>query len=849
MRNFVATLVMGCRRWAVGVVLCFIVLTMGAVGFINGHFRMNTDVDGLLAADLPWRQQEKILAKAFPQRDDLLVIVVDGQNAAAAEDAAARLTEKLTQRPDLFRNVNRPDALPFFRQQGLLYLEQAELADVIDRLMQAQPLLGSLAADQSLRGLFGTFGLMLKGIETKAVSPEQFAPIFQKISTIARAQHAGKIEPLDWQTLLNPAHESRQLRRFILTQPTLDYSALSPGHAATTAVRAMIQDLALPQTVTLRLTGSVALNDEEFGSIADSMGWAGLASMLLVALLLGLALRSVRLVMPILLTLLVGLILTTAFGLALFGALNLISVAFAVMFIGIAVDFGIQFGVRFRDQHFLNPDRDAALQETAKIIARPLVLAALATALGFFAFTPTAYAGVAELGAIAGGGMIIALVCNLTLLPALLTLFRPPAEAEAVGFAWLRPMDDALVRNRRLVLMASLGLALVGAAVASQLRFDFDPLNLKDPKAESVATMFDLAKNLDTTPYTAQLLAKDLASADALAEVLRALPEVARVMSLSSFVPADQDVKLPLLNDARLMLLATLTPTDFASPPRGEDLVKATGDLIAALKAQQQIHPAIAELAEVLTPLQNDQAALFQLQESLIAGLPKQLLQIRDLLGAAPVTVAELPEALQRDWMTADGRARLEIYPKLPPREGDNLLRFNRAVQNVAPEVTGTTIAIVESGRTVVNAFIQAALFAIILIALLVFLTLRKVFDTLALMSPLVLAGILTLASCVVLQIPVNFANIIGLPLLLGLGVSFAIYFVTYWRDGGTAPLQSSMARAVVFSAATTLVAFGSLALSTHPGTASMGWILTIALVLTLLCNCFLLPALLSQDK
>jgi hopanoid biosynthesis associated RND transporter like protein HpnN len=851
MTTLIIALVDYCRRAALAITLLFILITGFCGWYAVSHFKMNTDVNTLLAADLPWRQQEKALELAFPQRNDLLVIVIDGQTATSTEKATESLANAMKARPDLFHTVQRPDALPFFKKNGLLFLEQKELGDVIDHLMEAQPLLGTLAADQSLRGLFRTFDLMLTGVEHNAIAESQYVPAFNQITSIINAAHAGQTQTLDWQTLLTPTPDPHQLRHFILAQPALNYNELSPGAAATRAVRQMVHEAKLDQdaTVKIRLTGSVALNDEEFASVADGMGIAALGSLVLVGTLLFLALRSWRLVVPILLTLTIGLVATTAFGLAALGSLNLISVAFAVMFIGIAVDFGIQFGVRFRDQHFHHPDRAEALRATTKTIAAPLVLAATSTAAGFLAFTPTAYAGVAELGLIAGAGMIIALICNLTLLPALLSLLQPPAELEAIGFRWALPLDNFLHRQRHIVLGLAALVAVVCIGITTQLRFDFDPLNLKDPKVESVATLFDLAKNLDSTPYTAQILADNLAQADNIAEKLRALPEVARVMTLSSFVPDDQDNKLQILHDTQMILLATLSPSNFSPAPNADELQQSTQNLISKLEKLKDKNPAIAALSAALAPISHDSTALFKVQDALIGGLPAQLIQIRDLLSAETVTTATMPTELKQDWLAADGRARLEIYPQINPREPAELVRFNHAIQTIAPQASGTTIAIAESGNTVVSAFIQAALGALAIISLLLLASLRRIFDTLALLAPLLLAGLLTLATSVLLHIPVNFANIIGLPLLLGLGVSFAIYFVTYWRSGGINPLQSSMARAVIFSASTTLVAFGSLALSAHPGTASMGKILTIALLYALASTCLLLPALLRQDK
>ncbi|MEJ0063503.1 MAG: MMPL family transporter [Alphaproteobacteria bacterium] len=849
----IATLVDLCRRYAWAVALLFVLLTGFCGWYATAHFRMNTDVNTLLSENLEWRQQEKEIEKSFPARNDLLVVVIDGQDAAQTEIAAATLAARMSERKDLFKTVRRPDVLPFFRQNGLLYLDQAKLADTIDSLMRAQPMLGALAADQSLRGLFRALNMMLMGFKQGAAKPEQFVPVLEKIAASAASVKNGQPVKLDWQSFLSggAAPDPHGLRRFIMAQPVLDYAALSPGAAATSAVRMMAKESGFDRQpgLQVRLTGSVALNDEEFSSIADGMGIAALGSLILVGTLLILALKSLRIVVPILLTLGAGLVATTAFGIAAIGSLNLISVAFAVMFIGIAVDFGIQFGVRFRDQHFHHPELSEALSATARVIALPLALAAASTAAGFLAFTPTDYAGVAELGLIAGAGMIIALLCNITLLPALIAIFKPPAEQESVGFRWAAPLNGFLQRHRIAVIVAASGIAVACIGVTTQLRFDFDPLNLKDPKTESVATLFDLAKNLESTPYTAQILAPEQAQAEEIAARLRALPEVARVMTANSFVPEDQEPKLQMLRDTQMILTATLTPIDFAPPPRADDLVQATAQFAGMLGSVREQLPVAGELADILQPMQNDANQLFALQDALLSGLSPQLVMIRDLLAAQAVTSANLPPELLEDWVAPDGKTRIEIYPKDNPRDPENLLRFNHAIKTVFPGAGGTTISIAESGNTVVHAFVSAALTAMAVIAGLLLVSLRRIFDALAVLMPLVLAALLTLATSVLAHIPINFANIIGLPLLLGLGVSFAIYFVTYWRAGGDDFLQSSMARAVVFSASTTLVAFGSLALSAHKGTASMGIILTIALLYALFCTCFLLPALLRRVK
>ncbi|MGH7247449.1 MAG: MMPL family transporter, partial [Pseudomonadota bacterium] len=225
---------------------------------------------------------------------------------------------------------------------------------------------------------------------------------------------------------------------------------------------------------------------------------------------------------------------------------------------------------------------------------------------------------------------------------------------------------------------------------------------------------------------------------------------------------------------------------------------------------------------------------------------PNRLQDVRLALDAQKVTLDNIPPAVKRDWVTADGRALVEVYPKGDPRDNAVLRRFVDAVRAVAPDATGSPVTIQESARTVTRAFVTAGIIAVAAIALLLLIVLRRARDMAVVLVPLLLAGLLTLATTVVFDFPLNYANIIALPLLLGVGVSFDIYFVMRWRAGNSDLLQSSTARAILFSALTTGTAFGSLALSNHPGTASMGALLTISLGYTLLCTFIVLPALLG---
>ena len=838
------------RRYAHAVVAVCLVLTILFGWYMATHLGIDASTDHLIDPKLPWRQAEAEMARLFPQKEGILVIVVDGATPELADAAASRLAARLTARPDMFTSVQRPDASEFFRRNGLLFLPIAEVEQLTDALAKAQPLMAALASDPSVNGLFGAFNLALEGAASGQLDPAELDRSFAAIADSLVAAQAGHGPPLSWQRLLTGREPTpMELQRIILAKPVLDNSKLSPGAAATAVVRSTAAESGLTQAngVRVRLTGIVALNDEEFGSIARGIGIATLASFIVVLCWLYLALRSLKPMVAIACTLLVGLVWTLAFAPAAVGDLNLISVAFAAMFIGIAVDFGIQVCMRYRDERYHHDDLATALRRTGRGIGGPLFLAAITTAAGFLAFVPTAYRGVSELGVIAGAGMLIALALNLTLLPALLMILKPGGEQASIGFAWAAGLDRFLLRNRWRVITLAAILAIGGLALLPFQQFDFNPLHLKDPRAESVATLLELMHNEVTTPNTLEVLTPSPDAAAALAARLETLPEVRQALTSRSFIPTDQEAKLSMIGDAGLFLLPSLSPSTTAPTADSAVTLRTISETVDRLSALPKATPAAGRLREILRSLASkgdDGIAI--MQRALISGLPAQLEALRTALAAQPVSFETLPDGLKREWLAPDGRARVEVYPRGDSNDNATLVHFVDAVRKIAPGITGTALSLQESGETVWRAFQLAGVFALVSVVVLLAIFLHRVWDVVLVIAPLLFAALMTAETAILLGLSVNFANVIALPLLFGIGVAFSIYFVVNWRAGRPHPLQSSTARAVLFSGLTTSTAFSSQSLSGHLGTAAMGWLLTIGLAHTLLAALLLLPALMG---
>ncbi|MCJ7597523.1 MAG: MMPL family transporter [Methyloceanibacter sp.] len=852
----IAGLVRACCAHPVLTLVLAVLVTIGAGAYASRNFAIQTDTGKLISPDLPWRQRELQFDAAFPHQSDALLVVVDGATPELADSAAKSLDAALANKPDQIKAVYDPAGGAFFETNGLLFLSVDEVRQTTEQLIRAQAFLGTLAADPSLRGLAQALGFIPQGVEDGSIAFKDFAKPLSLLAGTIDGLLEGRPASFSWNALMTgEAPKSRELRRLIRVSPVLDFDALEPGAAASETIRKEAAALGLTRDhgVTVRLTGPVAMADEEFATVADGALLNVLLTAVAVLIILWFALRSARVIFAVMLSLFAGLVITAALGLAMVGALNLISVAFAVLFVGIGVDFGIQFAVRYRAERHRDNDLHAALGNAVKLIAKPLALAAAATAAGFYAFLPTAYLGVSELGLIAGTGMIVAFVTSITMVPALLTLLRAPAEPEAIGYRALAPADRFMAKYRIPILVGTLIIVVAGLPLLTKLKFDYNPLNLRSAKAESVSTLLELMKDTETSPNAINILASSLGEAAPLATRLGALPEVSDTVMLQSFVPEKQEEKLAIIADAASLLNPTLDVAEIAAPPSDEETRQALGDAAKAyreMKGDDAEKPEAAKMAQSLRALADaTPERRAEVEKALLSGLKLRLEQIRASLQAQPVSLDTLPQELKQDWIAKDGRARIEVRPSGDPNDNANMERFAEAVLKVTPEATGTPILIQESAKTIVDAFLQAAALALISITLILAFVLRRASDVLVTLVPLLLAAVVTLELTVLFGLPLNFANIIALPLLLGVGVAFKIYYVLAWREGETSLLASPLTRAVLFSAMTTATAFASLWLSNHPGPSSMGKLLSLALVTTLVAAVLFQPILMGPPR
>ncbi|MEO2166773.1 MAG: MMPL family transporter, partial [bacterium] len=403
-------------------------------------------------------------------------------------------------------------------------------------------------------------------------------------------------------------------------------------------------------------------------------------------------------------------------------------------------------------------------------------------------------------------------------------------------------------------------LGVLALLVLPRVRFNSDVIEMRDPRTESVQAFKDLLEDPRTSPWYIDSVAEDLDAARLLAARFKELALVEDAITIEAYVPEEQGEKQEILVGVS-MLFDLPEPAAPGPAPSVEAQISALRRLQTLLRTSQVVadDSALSASATRLTSLIDDflaqvdeeanpRTALLRFESILLGSFPAQLDRLRLALDPGEVTLANLPASLRRRMLAAGGRARVQVFPEENLGEGDARERFVDAVRAIAPDATGVAVNLIEFGRATSRSLVQALSLALVLITLLLLLIWRRPLDTFLVLLPLVLAGVLTGAAMVLLDRPFNFANVIVLPLLLGIGVDSGVHLVHRARVGGPGKplLESVTAQAVFWSAITTISSFGSLAFSAHRGIASLGLLLVIGLTLTVLANLLVLPAIVT---
>lgn len=808
-------------RTALAVLGFFLILSVLALP----RFAVDSDSSKMLAADLPAQQRAAALNEAFPGLRSGILVIVSAPGPDAADLAVAALEERLRAQAGWIESVFAPSADPFLVAHGFLYRDVETVEQLFSQLSRSSNLIARLRTDQTVEGFFGALDEAALLSSRAEVEPGGLDPLFSEAAAVIEAHVAGERHVFGWTSLLERDAPTAGVTRVVTVTPRLDLSRLSPARPALDAIDAAVEALPpdIASGVTVGVTGEPALRAEEMQSVFGTIEISTLLSLGLVALLLRLALRATGRSVVAMISLLFSLILTAGFAAVAVGTLNLVSVAFIVLMVGLGIDFAIHILAHIAETRRTGAPPAEAVHLTGRRTGTALVLSVGTTMLAFLAFSVTDFAGMAQLGIIGAAGTVIAFLTAATLIPAVIA-FRPRTAGT------VDPRREPLPAVRRMRALPWVVLALGAAAIwpATHVRFDADPMALRDPGAPSVLAFRSLAGSPQTTPYRANVLAPTAQAADEIAARFEDVPGVARAVTVSTLVPSAQDQKLMLLDIAAPSIGHAVSgaPTAFADPAEGPAMERLQARLAGSGGAGDRLADAIAAYREVRNP-----AADAALAEDLFRSFPMLLGRLEAMLTADYVTAESLPSDLRARYVSPSGVHRVEVLPEEDLDTPAEVASFARAVERVAPEAAGGPVQLEAAGATVGRSVLLATLLAALATGVLAWIATRRVGDTVAILFPLAIAGTITAAASVLLGMPFNYANVIVLPLMLGLGVDSGVHIALRERRAPGAVFATSTPRAVLFSALTTIAAFGTLALSDHRGTASMGVLLSISIL------------------
>ena len=832
------------------------------LGINSNHVEMVSD-------ELPGRVAYAEFSKFFPNLEDALLIVIDGETTEQTRQATQTLLEHLQARGDVFTDVYVPGGGSFFEQNGLLYRSLDELDLFADQMARIQPVLAQLEVDPSIASLSRVIRLGLDAIRLEGGNEDEWAGILDQVGDATVTIFDEFPVAISWEeVLLRGSSIEVANRRVIIAHPILDFASPLAAGRSVRAIRSVASELGLvpERGVRVRVTGNPALNYEEMIGLAWDIGGAGVFCFLLVCGVLYRALRSFRLMVASVVTLLMGLVWTAAFAAFAVGQLNILSLTFAVLFIGLGIDFAIHLGMRYMNLLHRGVPHERAISTAAGDVGSSLVICTMTTAISFFVFLPSDYRGLGELGLIAGSGMFVILALTLTTLPALLSswlhLGDDHENRREVHFS--AEILNVLAGRERLVRWTSLAVGLLALFLIYRpgAQFDSNVVRMRDSESESVQAFDDLMSLAETSPWYANALTANVDEAQELAESFRALDGVERVITLSDFVPTDQEEKLEILDDVAMLLE---TPT--ATPPGGPE--PSVDEQIASLiqleiflsapwvdEAQSALGQSMrllrTRIRDFLLRIETETdraAALVNLEQVLLSNLPRQVERLRSAVLAEEISREVLPDELVERMLTPDGQARLQIFPRENLQDEGALDRFVESLREIDPYVSGVAVNLFDFEQATVSSFQRALGLAFALIALLLYGLWRNWGDVALVLAPLLLGAAVTVASMAVLGIQFTFANVIVLPLLFGIGVDSGVHLVHRAKirlKGDESLMGTTTARAVFYSAITTITSFGTLAFSSHRGVAGLGVVLTIGMLLTVICNLVVLPALIA---
>jgi hopanoid biosynthesis associated RND transporter like protein HpnN len=844
------------------VIALYLFLAICSLLFAYNYLAFDTDPGKMISADLPFRRDFVAFQQAFPIFDNTFLVVVEADHLPDAKRVGRTLVQSFRKKQTFFKDIYAPGLGAFFERNGFLYLPLEQLRAIIKKILKFQPLISTIARQPNITGL--TNLISSAAADRTAVTPEELIGLVNLTDKTMRAWMNNKSLPLNWPELIDNSTSRHKGGRFYITvKPVMDFTLLDPAAAPLAEANRIIKELKAAENgkVNIYLTGEAALNSQELGTVMHGTVRAGIVSLILVGMIIWLGMPLTRLVIPVLSLLLLGFLLNVGFAAITIGSLNMISIVFVVLFIGLGVDYAVHIILRYWENLVAGQGRLPAVISATRDTGPALALCTFTTSFSFLAFSFTDFIGMAQLGIIAAGGITVAFAASITLIPAVLALIPIPEKlltAKTKNYTALLRMLPTWSNIRFFLTTVTLCGGFAALFVLPDVHFDGDPIHLKDQSSSTVTSYKKVVADTPGEVYAAQVISPDAYTAKAMAMRLEKLNVVHSVRWFNSFVPNRQQEKLRHLHKLKGNLSQFVSfPNNILDETRRVALVEFQenlGHMKQAFQGLDAFQEAVDKLHSTVTQINRkvgSGAALSSLEHDLFSKLPVLLYQLGVMSNAVPISSQNMDQDIPRRYINDNNLWRLEVIPKREIMKEGQLLDFVSRVRAIAPHATGAPVEIIGAAGVVSSAMGKATVIAMFFVLTILVPVFRSVKEILLVLLPLVLAGLLLLACTVLFNVPFNFANVIVLPLLLGLGIDSAIHYVLRARENHEAGdiMATTTPRAIILSSLTTIGSFGTLWLSAHKGISSMGELLVISLGITLWCTLIVLPQLVAWSR
>lgn len=874
---FIRSILNMVRRYPVAIIVCGILLAAVCAGSSALWLKLDSDQDNLISHNLPFQKRNIEQIKNFGDQEYMFVVIKTGgteEGKATAATFATTLAEKLEKRPDLVREVHYAMSAKDMGPGVLMFATPDQLRDFVGLARNFGPLGRQWFEDPGLTKFLNISSGLLSGKGGGTADPEMFTPVMGALDALVGEMQSSMQSGMDNEGFDNPVlgldkaginyfftRNDKLLIMRIL--PKKDFGAMDVIGPSLNFVRFSLEDtrLAYPE-VSAGLTGRPVLSADEMHTTDQDMTIAAIISVVVVGLLFMIILHGWLRPMLVMGSLFCAMAWTFGFTLVTLGSLNLLSIVFALVLVGIGVDFGIHIVMRYVESSDSGLSPDEAVEEALVQTGPGVLLGGITSVCAFYAVLGQEFVGLAELGLVGGTGIIFCLISMLTILPSMLLV-----AGRRNWFPSSRPRMATMPFMEKVISRPVIVLLIFAAATAlaypgfKKAGFNYNLLDLQAEGLESVEYEHVLINDSDESTWFAVMTRPDLESVKSLISELKQIPSVGRVDSILDFLPEGQKEKAEILRGEAKVLGGI----DFDDPKHSylvsDSLKESLENLIESLegleeklfsagaKDELKIVSAIIDKADSCITMidQNPSVVvnLSSLQSRLVKELSGSFAWLKEILEVKSVSPDDLPDHLRSLYVGKDGSFMVKISPVGNVWDFDQLTSFVGDLRKIDPEVTGVPVVVLESSLLMRETFLEAAGLTIGLVSLILFLTSFSISYVLLTLVPLI-AGIFWLLEVMGLTgLSFNLANFFAIPVLIAIGVDGGVHFLARWKElsEGERLYHTSTPVAVGLSFCTTMIGFGGLLLAHHRGLASLGGIMVTGSATCLVGCMVILPA------